>query len=110
MGPSCAAPTIMTPRTLCPNVGRRSRAKAPRRQMRGQPSYGDIPEQRRPELQEAVDVLAERARHHELAPWHVQHLVVGDLLHLVRDGLALGGVGLARELRAQLLDRLAGGP
>src|SRR5437867_3185908 len=105
IGPSCAAATIMTPRTLWQNVGRRSPAKAPRRQIRGREpahSYRDVPEERRAELQEPVDVLAKRARHHELAPRHVQHLVVGDLLDLVRYRLALGRVRVPHALRAQL--------
>src|SRR5688572_15389797 len=88
IGPSCAAPTVIT------LIG----------------SYLDVPEQGGAELQDAPHVLPEGAGDDELPPGHVEHLVVGDLLHLVGERLPLGRVRLARELGAQLLDRLAGRP
>src|SRR5437762_7808858 len=70
----------------------------------------DVPEQRRREREHAADVLPGGCRRDELAPQRVGHVVVRELLDLLGELLAPGGIGLRHPVPPQLLHRFAAVP
>src|SRR5256884_7988862 len=70
----------------------------------------DVPEQRRGEREHAADVLPGGRRRDELAPQGVGDVVVRELLDLLGELLAPGGIGLRDPVSPQLLPRLAAAP
>src|SRR3954453_7455242 len=70
----------------------------------------DIPEHRCGRGQDAVDILARADRLIVLAEMDVCDALALAHLHLFDDRLLLGGIGLAGEIVAQLLELLVAGP
>src|SRR5260370_14912239 len=69
-----------------------------------------VPEERRGELEDALDVLPESRRPEPLSPRHVCHFAKSDPLDVLGDQLALRLIGRTHPIGGQLLALRGVGP
>src|SRR3989454_12188407 len=101
------------PKTTSATTAMTGMVAASRRIRRGSsylPLDRDVPVQAGRERQHPLHVLPIRRRLGVLAPRDVRYFIIGERLHLLRDLLALRGVGGADPLAAQQFHLLAAVP